>query len=400
MIRRGVVLVTFCCAAVAAQAQVESVQKGAPADAALEDLVKAKARTIPGTEIRYLVAGYLQLDAAWTRRQLEGSEKDTFLVSAIPFGDADSGTRASIRASQFNALVQMPTAIGELTGLMQADLFAYDEGAKPNLTQLVVRLGNWLGVGKTYTTFMDDEAWPTTLDYNGPSGAVFVRQLLVRGGVSLPANLRLEASLEDPQADASAEGQGVSLSARAERPDFVARFRYGSERVHAQLAGLSREVVYSAQLPSGSAERRIKGYGVSASAAVRLAEEDRLLVQWNKGQGVSRYFNDGLSGLGTVYDAGGRLEPLQLVGAYLYYERKWAARWKSVAGVSTLRSDSKGLRPASDLQRIDYVSANVMHRLSTDLFVGAEVLWGRAERIDSTRANDSRVQLTARYYLY
>jgi hypothetical protein len=397
MMRCGLLLVTLC-AAGAAQAQSESFQKGAPADASLEELVKAKARTIPGTEIRYLFAGYLQLDTSWTRRQLEGDEKDTFLASAIPFGDANSGTRGSIRASQVNALAQMPTALGELTALMQADLFTYEAGARPNLTQFVARLGNWLGVGKTYSTFMDDEAWPTTLDYNGPSGAVFVRQLLVRGGVSLPAGLRLEASVEDPQADASAEGHGLSVAAKAERPDFVARFRYGSERVHAQ--GLSREVTYSAQLPSGSAQRRVSGYGVSASAAIRVAEEDRLLLQWNKGQGVSRYFNDGLSGLGTVYDAGGRLEPLRLIGAYLYYERQWAPRWKSVTGVSTLRSDSEGLRPASDLQRIDYVSANLIHRFSTNLFIGGELLWGRAERIDSTRANDTRVQLTARYYLY
>ena len=400
MIRRGVLLLALCCAAGAVRGQMESLQKGASADASLEELVKAKARTIPGTGIRYVLAGYLQLDAAWTHRQLAGDEKDTFLVSAIPFGDADSGTRASIRASQINALAQMPTALGELAALMQADLFAYEEGVKPNLTQLVARLDDWLGVGKTYSTFMDDEAWPTTLDYNGPSGAVFVRQLLVRGGISLPAGFRLEASVEDPQADASAEGAGLSVSAKAERPDFAARLRYASERVHAQLAGLSREVAYSAQLPSGSAQRRISGYGVSASAAIKVAEEDRLLLQWNKGEGVSRYFNDGLSGLGTVYDAGGRLEPLRLIGAYLYYERTWAPRWKSVAGVSTLRSDSEGLRPASDLQRIDYVSANLIHRLSTNLFVGAEGLWGKAERIDSTRANDSRVQLTARYYLY
>jgi len=33
-----------------------------------------------------------------------------------------------------------------------------------------VRLGEWLTVGNTYSTFMDDEAWPATLDYNGPSG--------------------------------------------------------------------------------------------------------------------------------------------------------------------------------------------------------------------------------------
>ena len=161
--------------------------------------------------------------------------------------------------------------------------------------------------------------------------------------------------------------------------------------MHAQLAGLSREVVYSAQLPSGSVQRRVSGYGLSASAAIQVANEDRLLLQWNQGQGVSRYFNDGLSGLGTVYDAGGRLEPLRLIGAYLYYERTWAPRWKTVTGVSTLRSDSEGLRPASDLRRIDYVSGNLIHRLSTNLFVGGEVLWGRAERIDSTRANDTRI---------
>jgi len=62
--------------------------------------------------------------------------------------------------------------------------------------------------------------------------------------------------------------------------------------------------------------------------------------------------------------------------------------------VSTLRSDSEGLR------RVDYVSANVIHRLSANLFVGTELLWGRAERIDWTRADDARVQLTARYYVY
>ena len=396
---RGVLLLVLC-AAGAAHGQTESIHKGAPADASLEELVKAKARTIPGTEIRYLIAGYLQLDTTWTRRQLEGDEKDTFVVSAIPFGDAGSAIAASLRPSQINALVQMPTTFGELTALAQADLFTYEAGAKPQLTQFVARLGSWLGVGKTYSTFMDDEAWPTTLDYNGPSGAVFVRQMLVRGGVSLPAGFRLEAALEDPQTDASAERQGLSVSARAERPDFVGRLRYGSERVHAQLAGLSREVTYSAQLPSGSAERRIKGYGISASAAIGIAEEDRLLLQWNVGEGISRYFNDGLSALPAVYDAAGRLEPLRLVGAYLYYERQWAARWKSVGGISTLRSDSQGARPASDLQRIDYVSANLIHRLSANLFVGAEVLWGRAERIDSTRTNDSRVQLTARYYIF
>jgi hypothetical protein len=190
------------------------------------------------------------------------------------------------------------------------------------------------------------------------------------------------------------------VSASAERPDLVARLRYGSERAHAQLAALSRSVTFSAQLASGSTERRVSGYGLSLSAAIQVLKEDRLLLQWNEGEGIGRYFNDGLSGLGAVFDAGGRLEPLKLSGVYLYYERRWAERWSTTAGASVLRTRSEGLRPAADLQRLEYASANLVHRLTKDLFLGAELLWGRAERIDGSRADDTRVQLTARYYLY
>jgi len=399
--RAGAALLLALLATGAARGEGDTMERGAQAMDSLEERIKASARTIAGTDTRYLIAGYVQLDALWTRRELAGDEKDTFLSSAIPFGAADSDARLGIRASQFNAVVHTPTSWGGFTAHAQLDLFAYDEGAEPNLTQLALRFGEWLTVGKTYTTFMDDAAWPATLDYNGPSGAVFVRQFVLRGSVPLAEGLRLEAALEDPQADQSAGGPNFSASASAERPDIVARLRYEGERVHAQLAGLSRSVTYTAQLASlASVRRTLSGYGVSASAAVQVGKDDRLLVQWNEGEGIGRYFNDGLSDVGAVYDAGGTLEPLKLSGAYLYYERKWAERWTTTAGVSALRTRSEGMRPATDLQRVEYVSANLVHRLRTNLFLGAELLWGKAERVDGSEADDSRVQLTARYYLY
>jgi hypothetical protein len=102
-----------------------------------------------------------------------------------------------------------------------------------------------------------------------------------------------------------------------------------------------------------------------------------------------------------VFDAGsGTLEPLALTGMYLYYERKWAARWSTTAGVSELRTNSEGRRPADDLKRVQYASANLVHRLGTDLYLGAEILWGTAQRQDGVQASDSRVQLTARYLVY
>jgi hypothetical protein len=41
-----------------------------------------------------------------------------------------------------------------------------------------------------------------------------------------------------------------------------------------------------------------------------------------------------------------------------------------------------------------------VHRWATDLYVGAELLWGRAERLDDSQADDTRIQISARYYLY
>ena len=230
-------------------------------------------------------------------------------------------------------------------------------------------------------TFMDDEGWPTTLDYNGPSGAVFARQLVLRGSVPLGKRLRIEAALEDPQAE------------EAERPDLAARLRFAGERAHAQLGVLSRSATY--------AGRAVDGWGVSVSAGLGIGEDDRLLAQWTQGEGIARYFNDGLSSIGAVFDAGsGTLEPLKLTGMYLYYERKWAARWSTTAGVSELRTNSAGRRPADDLKRVQYASANLVHRLGTDLYLGAEILWGTAQRQDGAQASDSRVQLTARYLVY
>ena len=353
------------------------LERGAPADASLEERLAAKARTIPGTEARYVFAGFLQLDGLWTRRELSGEEKDAFITSAIPFGAADSDARLNVRASQLNAILHW----GNVRAHAQADLFKYEEGAQINFTQFVARFGEWLTVGKTYSTFMDDEGWPTTLDYNGPSGAVFARQLVLRGSLPLGERLRFEAALEDPQVEG------------AERPDLAARLRFGGERLHAQLAGLSRSASH--------AGRTVDGWGVSASAGFGIGQDDRLLVQWNQGEGLARYFNDGLSSIGAVFDAGsGTLEPLRLTGMYLYYERKWAARWNTTAGVSELRTKSEGRRPAEDLKRLQYASATLVHQLTTHLYLGAEILWGMAERLDGVQASDSRLQLSARYLVY
>jgi hypothetical protein len=67
-----------------------AASKGSAAEAQLHARLKAAVRTIPGTDTQYLIGGYLQLDGLATRKKQDDDEQDTFIVSTIPFGPADS----------------------------------------------------------------------------------------------------------------------------------------------------------------------------------------------------------------------------------------------------------------------------------------------------------------------
>jgi hypothetical protein len=395
------------CLGAAAHAAGEDVgdlaaSKGAALEAQLEARLKAAVRTVPGTDTQFLVGGYLQVDGILARRQQDGDEKDTFIVSATPFAPAEGTQRLSVRQSQINWLSRTPTPAGELWTRLEANLFPLDGTTAPTLNQLFVRLDDRIVLGKTYSTFMDEGALPTTLDYNGPGGVTFVRQLLARVAWPFAEGWSLQGAVEDPQADLSSGGGpllGVQTDPR--RPDLAARVRYEGGRGHLQLSGLWRSVDVTASSPFGSRQRHVSGTGVSLSGSIAAFDDDTILWQAVTGKGIGRYFNDPLSAtnVGLVPDGG--LETLRTSGATLYYQRKWTPHWMTVAGASTLWIDADGaIRGPEELKRIVYASANLVHRLTPTLIVGAELLWGEATRVNGESATNTRVQVSVRWLYF
>lgn len=375
--------------------------KGSQAEAQLHARLKAAVRTIPGTDTQFLIGGYLQLDGIATRRKQDGDEQDTFFVSSTPFGPADADYRLSVRQSQINWLSRTPTPIGHVWSRLEANLFPLDGKTAPTLNQLFVRLDDWVIVGKTYSTFMDDGVLPTTLDYNGPSGVTFVRQWLARVSIPFGSGWALQASVEEPQADLSGGGALLAVHSDARRPDLAARVRYEGDFGHVQLAGLSRSIDVVADSPLGTRERHVNGTGVSLSGSLNVFGEDALLLQAVTGKGVGRYFNDPLSSTGVALGTDRRFELLRSSGVTLYYQHKWAPDWMTVAGASTLwTSDDGVLRRPDELRRVVYASANLLHRLTPTLIVGGEVLWGEATQVGGASATNVRVQLSLRYLIF
>ena len=370
--------------------------RGESAEEQLRARLKAAVRTL-GADTRYLIGGYVQLDAIAARRRQDGDEQDTMVVSATPFAPADSERSLSARQSQINWLSQTPTRAGELWTRVELNLFGDDGATKVSLNQLYAKLGDAVLVGKTYSTFMDENALPTTLDYNGPSGVTFVRQWLLRGSVAIAKSWRLDAALEESQADLSAQNATGQVSSHAERPDIAARLRAEGEWGSVQLAALSRRVSVSASAGGASLDRRVPGNGLSFSGSVGVPGGD-LLWQLVGGKGVGRYFNDPLTAAGVEGDS---LDLLRMTGATLYYQHKWSERWMTVAGASTLRiDDESAVRPQDSLNRLNYYSANLLWRASPVLVFGGEVIVGEAARVSGDTASNTRLQLSVRYLIF
>jgi hypothetical protein len=404
-VRRTLAAVVASALALGAPAAEEegdfAASKGSQAESQLHGRLKAAVRTIPGTDTQYLIGGYLQLDGIATRKKQDGDEQDTFFVSSTPFGAADADYRLSVRQSQINWLSRTPLPSGHLWTRLEANLFPLDGKTGPTLNQLFVRWDDWVIVGKTYSTFMDDGALPTTLDYNGPSGVTFVRQWLARVSIPFGSGWALQASVEESQADLSGGGALLAVHSDARRPDLAARVRWEGDLGHVQLAGLSRSIDVVADSPLGSRERHVNGTGGSLSGSLNLLDEDTLLFQAVTGKGVGRYFNDPLSSTGVALGTNGRFDLLRSSGVTLYYQHKWAPDWMSVAGASTLwTTDDDQIRQPDELRRVVYASANLLHRLTPTLIVGGEVLWGEATQVGGASATNTRVQLSLRYLIF
>ena len=131
---------------------------------------------------------------------------------------------------------------------------------RPHSISSSYEFGDWLLLGKTYSTFMDDAALPTTLDYNGPSGMAFARQWLARVSIPFASGWAIEASVEDPQADPAG---GAALLHRALRgPPAGPR---GARALRRRVRSCTARRAFPAhgrdgqQRPFGTRERDVRG---------------------------------------------------------------------------------------------------------------------------------------------
>lgn len=358
----------------------------------------------PGVEFY----GQAMLDAIYDAGRMHPDWRATLRPSQIPITcpgspgcGGDGTTLLSVRQSSLGFKTFIPTALGPIKTDLSVDLFGTNGGTQVHLLDAWVE-SRMVGVGQTYSNFMDIDGLPDIIDYWGPSGMVFVRTPQLRFVPFVQPGMQVAITLESPSSaiDAGrlarvdpALGEGITGNNRA--PDLVASFRLERDWGHFRSAAILRELGYhNTESIDGKPSGTRTGYGLNLAGAFSFGGKDHLSWQVAAGRGIASYINDG--GVDLAPGANLRAEAVGSVGWLLYYNHGWNDKWSSSIGYSEHRQNNTGGQLATAFHKGSYSSVNLLYTTARNLTMGAELLWGRLEDKMGASQVDYRLQYSTK----
>jgi hypothetical protein len=377
-----------------AKKEVAEAQADDPTRLALTDFVGAW--RLPGTDAALRIGGYVKASVVNSFDPL--AITDRFIVGSIPVDDVDTGVEAesSITASQsrLNFDLREPTKVGLLRAFIEGDF----EGDGDTF-RLRHAFGQWNRVlaGKTWSAFVDTQATPEEVDFEGLNGRINVRQAQVRIMPHIGRKFEFQLSLEDPDPQID-NGDGVSRI-----PDLIASARFQLRDVlHFKVGAMVRQIRGQWEGDPGNTEKDTAwGLTVSGKFDFRLFDDrDSVLFQLSGGNGLGRYVND-LQSVGSFdgrFDpVTGELELIDVLAGYISAQHWWGETLRSNFTLGYVDVDYSGASGSSDYQRTVRASTNMFWSPTPRIDLGGEFLWGRRENQDGNDGDATQVQFGAKY---
>src|SRR6201993_2423629 len=203
---------------------------------------------LPGTQTILKIGGYFKTD--FIEDLKPAGNTDSFVPSSFPVPQPTSvnNSTVSIRPTRLSLDFRVPsTTLGEVRFYLEGDLFGTN-ATTPRLRHAYAQARNVL-LGQTFSNFMDPDAFPDTLDFQGPNGMVSIRNPQLRYGFALSSSTTLYLSVEKPSSDVAFQPPSASIQSNAPTRDGAIRLRQEFERGHFQVAAIFRDIAVS--LPDG-----------------------------------------------------------------------------------------------------------------------------------------------------
>ena len=295
-------------------------------------------------------------------------------------GGQTGRTQFTAETSRLGFETSTPIAQGVLKTKVEADFYSYaaDHRNRLRLRHAYGEYGGWL-VGQTWSTFMDLDNLPETVDFNGPIGAPFSRRAMLRysfGDAAAGAKLSLAA--EDP-ADQSGGG-----SANERMPQLVARV----DKSWASGAVNARVLVHEKR--SFAQAKRGVGFGLGGS--YKLSDRDVVMGQYTRVDGdVDQLY--GSNGY-TINATSGDITFDRNQGLVLGYARTFTSQWRGSALLGLNRGRSA---QAVDNKTLSQFFANLIYSPIKNVELGGEYIYGKRKTFTGDSGTLSRIDLMGRY---
>jgi len=327
---------------------------------------------------------------------------DRFVTAQIPVdGDFFKGGgnqfNVNAKGSQLSIDVRAPELPGSPRFYYQNDFFGSGGGELPfRVRQLYGQIYNVV-LGQTFSVFEDPDAWPDTVDYEGPNSAVFARRPLVRYMLPLSKKWQLNFGLEKPgsEVDTSIDPDARQVN---HAPDGGLNIRWEDSKYgHVQLGAIFRDIGVKGPVVGNQSTF---GWGVNLSSSLNVFDRDSLQTQVTYGEGLFRYFNDDFFNNDAAFDSSGNLTAIPAFGAMIGYTHKWSDYLRSTVSYGYVHLDNQFSQGPDAYHQTHYASLNVVWQARKRLSIGFEGLYGHKEEKSGADGDAFRLQLGVLYSIF
>ncbi len=365
------------------------------------------------------IYGFAMVDTGYDFKQVDPSWFDVLRPTKLPafanqFG-ADGNFYAGVRQSRLGVKGWLPTSLGEIKTIFEFELFG--TGVDAGQTTFRLRhawgeLGHF-GAGQSWSPFMDPDVFPNSIEYWGPNGMVFFRNVQLRW-MPMQGDNELWIALERPGASADQGTYADKIALQGVKPhfpapDFSMHYKRSGDWGHVQIAAIYRYISWKDTVPDEiDASGHVNGWGVNLSTNIKTPMKGTVRASVVYGEGIENYMNDAPVDVGIELNPGDPHRPLlgkalPVLGIVAFYDFNWSESFSSAIGYSQVHiTNSNGQAPdpgqPGPFRTGQYALANLLYYPVNNVMAGFEFQWGHRENFaDGFKVPDYRLQFSARY---
>lgn len=358
--------------------------------------------------------GFAMLDSGYNFGSINPNWSDTERPTQLPFSKGIYGPNGNtfwgVRQTRFGVKSATDTPLGQLKTIFEFELFG--TGVDAGQTTFRLRhawgeLGHF-GAGQTWSPFMDIDVFPNSLEYWGPNGMVFFRNVQVRW-TPIQGESNVVIALERPGASADggvyADRIGLqNISPQFKWPDLSGHARLARGWGYVQVGAIVRKIAWVDQ---GGNQFNLSGttigWGVNTSSNIKFTKKDTGRFSVVYGKGIQNYMNDAPVDVGVQNNFANPISPIKgvalpVLGVVAFLDHNWSDKFSTAAGYSLVNIENSNAMTADAYHQGHYALVNMLYHPVKQVTMGGEFQFGRRVNFtDGFNYNDYKMQFSFRY---